>query len=84
MEQIPLFMSKPLEEVDPDENPAAAAFQCIKLEEETPEGIRICICVFMLVRVNTCACVHVGGETICGTMRIFVIIMMLMCTFPQS
>ena len=32
-------MSKPLEEVDPEENPAAAAFQCIKFEEETPEGV---------------------------------------------
>lgn len=32
-------MSKPLEEVDPDENPEAAAFQCIKFEEETPEGV---------------------------------------------
>ena len=31
-------MSKPLEEVDPNENPAAAAFQQIKFEEETPEG----------------------------------------------
>jgi len=40
-------MSKPLEEVDPDENPAAAAFQSIKLEEETPEGERIFICVLM-------------------------------------
>ena len=57
MEQIPLFMSKPLEEVDPDENPAAAAFQCIKLEEETPEGIRICIYVFVCV----CVCACVGG-----------------------
>ena len=38
LEQIPLFMSKPLEEVDPNENPAAAAFQQIKFEEETPEG----------------------------------------------
>ena len=36
-------MSKPLEEVDPDENPAAAAFQCIKFEEETPEGIYACV-----------------------------------------
>jgi len=31
-------MNKPLEEVDPNENPAAAAFQQIKQEEETPEG----------------------------------------------
>ena len=38
-------MSKPLEEVDPDENPAAAAFQCIKFEEETPEGTYMCVCV---------------------------------------
>jgi len=37
-------MSKPLEEVDPDENPVAAAFQCIKFEEETPEGICVCVC----------------------------------------
>lgn len=40
-------MSKPLEEVDPDDNPAAAAFQCIKFEEETPEGIYMCV-------VHTC------------------------------
>ncbi|XP_065904201.1 tetratricopeptide repeat protein 4-like isoform X2 [Dysidea avara] len=38
IEQIPLFMNKPLEEVDLNENPAAAAFQQIKFEEETPEG----------------------------------------------
>lgn len=43
-------MSKPLEEVDPDENPAAAAFQCIKFEEETPEGVHtlytyVCACL---------------------------------------
>ena len=40
-------MSKPLEEVDPDENPAAAAFQCIKFEEETPEGIYVCVHICM-------------------------------------
>lgn len=43
-------MSKPLEEVDPDENPAVAAFQCIKFEEETPEGVHtlytyVCACL---------------------------------------
>ena len=57
-------MSKPLEEVDPDENPAAAAFQCIKLEEETPEGERIYLCaachVCMRVQLLVCAYVYLS------------------------
>jgi len=53
MEQIPLFMSKPLEEVDPNENPAAAAFQQIKFEEETPEGTTLGLNIFVLHTIQT-------------------------------
>ena len=45
-------MSKPLEEVDPNENPAAAAFQQIKFEEETPEGV--CMLLFATISSKIC------------------------------
>ena len=46
-------MNKPLEEVDLNENPAAAAFQQIKFEEETPEGTTLSIGVLTIIFMET-------------------------------
>lgn len=40
MEKIPFFMTKPPDEVNPEEDIAIAAMQSLKYEEENPQGAR--------------------------------------------